>query len=183
MDSNLVLAIDIVASLVTFSLVARWYVAPRLDRLSLGDALTPLLLFHTTRTIGLMVLVPAVVDPNLPRDFSVPAGYGDLLAVVLAFATIAAFRAGLGIAPVVAWVFSVEGIVDLLNANFQGLRVGLTNYQLGPAWFIPTVIVPALLVTHGMIVLRLIRHAREGTVRMSAARHPGSPVAEGPGPS
>lgn len=165
MDSRWVFLIEIVASLVTFTLVARWYVAPRLNRLSLGAALTPLLLFHSTRTVGLTVLVPTVVDPDLPRDFAIPAAYGDLLAAGLAFATIGAFRAGFGVAPVLAWAFSIAGIGDLLNAIFQGVRLGLTEYQLGPAWFIPTVLVPALLVTHGMIVLTLVRwHRRQRSV-------------------
>jgi hypothetical protein len=47
------------AELLLFVLIARWYWSPRLAPLSLRDALTPLLLLHLTRTLGLTVLPPA----------------------------------------------------------------------------------------------------------------------------
>jgi hypothetical protein len=153
---------QIVGSLLLFALIAWWYWAPRMARLSLPEALTPLLLLHLSRTLGLMMLVPTVVDPKLPRDFATPAGYGDLIAAGLAMASIVALRTRLRVAPAVVWVFSLEGIVDLANAIVRGVRIDLPRFHLGPAWFIFTVLVPALLVTHCMVVARLIRHAREG---------------------
>jgi hypothetical protein len=62
----------------------------------------------------------------------------------------------------VVWIFTLEGVGDLVNAFIQGDRVELARFRLGPAWFIFTVLVPALLVTHFMIAARLVRHAREG---------------------
>ena len=56
------------------------------------------------------------------------------------------------------WVFNVWGAVDLLNAIYQGqigVRVGPES--LGAAFYIPTVVVPALLVTHGLIFWLLLR--------------------------
>ena len=131
-----------------FVLIARWYWSRRLAPLPLPDALTPLLLLHLTRVLGLTMLVPGA--------------YGDLIAAVLALSAIAALRMGLRPALAVAWIFSLEGIGDLVNAFIQGGRVDLPSYELGAAWFIYTALVPALLVTHVMVVTRLIRHAREG---------------------
>ena len=54
-------------SLLSFGLIARWVVYPRLRERSLRDALTPLLLFETLRTIGLIFLVPGLVDDALQR--------------------------------------------------------------------------------------------------------------------
>jgi hypothetical protein len=49
-------------------------------------------------------------------------------------------------------------------------------YQLGPTWFIFTVLVPALWVTHVMIVMILIRtHRRAGTLELPTRD---GPVAE-----
>jgi hypothetical protein len=162
MDSTWIFVIEIAGSTLTFALAAVWYLGPRLARLSLADALIPLLFLHLTRTLGLTMVVPSVVDPDLPPDFAVPAAYGDLVAAGLAFASVAALRTGLRIAPALVWIFSLEGIGDLLNAFIQGVRVDVPQFQLGPAWLIFTVLVPALLVTHFMIVARLVRHAREG---------------------
>jgi hypothetical protein len=94
MESNVstgsIFQLQIGSSILLFALMAIWYWAPRLARLSLEDALTPLLLVHLTRTLGLTLIVPAVVDPHLPRDFAVPAAYGDLIAAGLALLSIAA---------------------------------------------------------------------------------------------
>ena len=58
------------------------------------------------------------------------------------------------------WLFNIEGTVDLLNAIYQGLATGIASYHLGAAWFIPTVYVPALLVTHALIFVLLLSGGR-----------------------
>jgi hypothetical protein len=160
MNSDQIFQLQIACSLLVFTLVAVWYVQPRLAPLPLKDALTPLLLLHATRTVGLTMVVPAVVDPTLPRSFATPAAYGDLIAAGLALLSIFALRANLRIAPATVWIFSLVGIGDLVNGFIQGYRAQVPHYQIGAAWFIYTVLVPALLVTHVMIVARLIRLAR-----------------------
>ena len=70
-------------NLIVYALIARSYIVPRLSAVPLQAALTPLLLFHTLRTVGMVFVVGAVVEPKLPRDFAVGAAYGDLLAVLL----------------------------------------------------------------------------------------------------
>jgi hypothetical protein len=162
MDSRQIFGLEIANSVLLFLLIARWYWSPRLARLSLRDALTPLLLLHLTRTLGLTMLVPGVIDPALPRSFAVPAAYGDLIAAVLALSSIVALRMRLRTALAVTWIFSLEGIGDLVNAFIQGIRVDVPAFELGAGWFIYTVLVPALFVTHVMVLARLLRHAREG---------------------
>jgi hypothetical protein len=56
------------------------------------------------------------------------------------------------------WIFNIEGTADLLFANYQGVvGVGLPPGALGAAFFIPTLIVPPLLVTHVLIFWQLLR--------------------------
>ena len=52
--------------------------------------------------------------------------------------------------------FNVVGTLDLLNALYLGIRYRVPPH-LGSAWYIPTVAVPALLVSHAMIFARLAR--------------------------
>jgi len=55
-------------------------------------------------------------------------------------------------------VFNVWGTIDLLHAIYQGqigARIGAE--LLGAAFYIPTVVVPALLVTHALIFWLLLR--------------------------
>ena len=157
MSVRAIFGLQVVLSLVVYSLIARWYVVPRLAALPRRDALTPLLLLHAFRYLGMVFLVPTVVGPALPAAFAVPAAYGDLLAALLALLAIAALRQTWPVAIPLVWLFNVEGTLDLVNAFYQGLR---NNVQLGAAYYIPTFAVPALLVTHAMIFAMLIRRTR-----------------------
>jgi hypothetical protein len=66
-------------------------------------------------------------------------------------------RSAAGLEIIIVWVFNIVGTVDLLNAFFQGDRfgVGMTPGLQGAAYFIPTVLVPLLLVTH-VLVFRVL---------------------------
>ena len=56
------------------------------------------------------------------------------------------------------WVFNIVGTVDLANA----LRHVDVVSGFGAVWYIPTMLVPLLLVTHFMMFARLVRGAGEG---------------------
>jgi hypothetical protein len=74
---------------------------------------------------------------------------------MLALLAIAMLGSRLG--TIVVWVFNIVGTVDLLDAFYQGdrLGVGITPGLQGAAYFIPTVLVPLLLVTH-ILVFRIL---------------------------
>jgi len=56
------------------------------------------------------------------------------------------------------WLFNVWGAADLFNAFYQGqIGVRIDPGSLGAAFFIPTILVPPLLVTHGLIFWLLLR--------------------------
>lgn len=157
MTAQQIFGLQVLLSFLVYGLVARWYVTPRLAPLPLHAALQPLLVLHATRYLGMVFLVPTVVGPALPAGFAGPAAYGDLLAALLALAALVALRARAPIALPLTWLFNVVGLLDLINAFYQGLR---NDVQLGAAYFIPTFAVPALVITHLMIFRMLVRHPR-----------------------
>lgn len=157
MTAQQIFGLQVLLSFLVYGLVARWYVMPRLAPRPLHAALQPLLVLHATRYLGMVFLVPTVVGPALPAAFAVPAAYGDLLAALLALAALVALRARAPIALPLTWLFNVVGLLDLINAFYQGLR---NDVQLGAAYFIPTFAVPALVITHLMIFRMLVRHPR-----------------------
>jgi len=157
MNGQQIFGLQVLPSFLVYGLVARWYVTPRLAPLPLHAALQPLLVLHALRHLGMVFLVPTVAGPALPAAFAAPAAYGDLVAGLLAPASIVALRAGTRAALPLTWVFNVVGLLDLINAFYQGLS---HDVQLGAAYFIPTFIVPALVITHLMIFRMLLRHAR-----------------------
>jgi len=162
MDTQAVFGLSILMSFIAFALVARYYIWPRLRTLGRTEALLPLVLPHTFRFVGLGFLVPGVISPSLPPAFAVPAAYGDLVAAILAVAASIALRRQAALATPLVWLFNLWGTADLLFAFYQGLSGALPDVSaLGAAFFIPTAIVPPLLITHGMIFrLLLRRHAQ-----------------------
>ena len=158
MSADLIFPAQVILGLLTMSLLARWFVAPRLAGLPRETALQPLLAVHTLRYIGLVFLAPAATGASLAQSFAVPAGLGTAIAGVLALASIELLRARSRFAIPLVWLFSVEGIADFANAFLQARSAGVVT-QLGAAYYIPIVIVPAALVAHVMILRLLVRRS------------------------
>lgn len=145
-------------SLISSAVAAKIYVWPWLRLRERNQALAVLVAPHLfLRFIGLSLLVVGVVSPILPASFAVPAAWGDFIAGILAIiATIALSRRAAWAIPAV-WVFNVWGAADFLFAFYQGPHVGIHPEALGAAFFLPTAIVPVLLVTHFLIFGLLLR--------------------------
>jgi len=161
MDVRALFGLSIIMSFGAFGLVTGLYVWPALRALAVESALLPLVTANTFRFVGLSFLVPGVVSPSLPSGFANPAAYGDLVAAVLAMIAALGLSMRASWALPAVWFFNVWGAADLLNAIYQGMiRQRIGPGSLGAAFFIPTVIVPPLLIIHGLIFLILLRPAR-----------------------
>lgn len=143
--------VSVMVSLLSFTLIAAWYVVPRLSKQPSLQALLPLVLLNVFRTGGLVFLLPQVMGGTLPSGFAVPAAYGDLLAAVLALLTAPVLRFRPGLALPFVWLLNIVGFADLLFAVYNGAVVGFPYFHVGVAWFIPTVYVPLLLVNHVVV--------------------------------
>jgi len=155
MDMIAIFGLQLFLSVVLCSLLAKWFLAPWLREKTQREGLFWLTLPHATRHVGMVFLVPAVVSPSLPHSFAASAAYGDLAAGVLAMLVLIALRSRWAGTMTLVWLFNVVGTVDLLNA----LRNAQAVPHLGAAWYIPTFLVPVLLVTHVMIFVRLFTKA------------------------
>jgi len=151
-----IVVVSLVLGILTYGLIARWYVMPALAKRSRADALTPLLFLHAFRFIGLAFLIPGVVAHDVSPTFAVPAAYGDLAASLLALLALMALRFRWPFAMALVWIFNIEGSLDMLYAVSQGVQHADAG-QLGGVIFIPLLIVPALAVTHVMIFQTLLR--------------------------
>ena len=151
-----IFVLQFLLSLVVTGLLARWTLAPWLDSLPQRKALFWLTVPHAFRHVGMVFLVPGVVAQPLPEGFAVPAAYGDLVTGLLALLALVLLRTGWAGALALVWLFNVVGTVDLLNA----LRHVNVVQDFGATWYIPTLLVPVLLVTHFMIFVRLLKSDR-----------------------
>lgn len=163
MFAQLAFFVSIAFSGVAWGTVTARYIWPVLRRRQRVDALRPLLMLHGFRFLGLAFLVPGVVSPDLPRAFATSAAFGDLAAATLALLSLLFLRSGTGV--VLVWIFNVWGSVDLLNAFYQANATSLSPGQLGAAYFLPTLIVPLLLMTHGLAFRILLQHQSQPAMR------------------
>lgn len=160
--------VSIAFSLIAWGIVTARYIWPELRQRPQAEALRPILMLHSFRFIGLAFLIPGVVSPELPSVFAHQAAYGDIIAAMLALFSLVLLPSAAGVAA--AWIFNVWGAVDILNAFYQARNGGLLAGQLGAAYFLPTLIVPLLLITHVVGFRILLQHRREPAMQERAAR-------------
>jgi hypothetical protein len=156
MRSFAVLAVQLTFSLVAFSLLARWYVGPRLRAGSREAALATLLWVHVFRYAPLALYATGQVDPRVPPDVAAAIGYGDLLSGALALLAVCALRARARVGIPLVWVFTVVGSGDLVYATYKAVGAELYRYYLGWNWYILTFYVPMLAVTQVMMIRQLV---------------------------
>ena len=157
--------VSIAFSFIAWGIVTARYIWPELRLRPRAEALRPLLILHSFRFIGLAILVPGVVSPDLPPAFARSAAYGDIVAAILALLTLLLLPGAASVA--VGWIFSLWGSADLLNAFYQANHAGLLAGQLEAAFFLPTLVVPLLLITHGLGFRILLQHQDVSAVQQS----------------
>ena len=115
MPIPLIWGIIVAFGFLAWGVFAAQYVWPTISKRERTEALRPILVLHGFRYIGLAVLIPGVVSPELPAsEFARGLAYGDLAAATLALISLAALRTRW--AGVLVWIFNIFGTADLLNA-------------------------------------------------------------------
>lgn len=160
--------VNIIFALIAWGIVAARYIWPVLRARERAEALRPLLILHSFRFIGLAFLIPGVVSPDVPPTFAHWVAYGDLVAVILALLSLLLLPRAIGVA--VVWIFNLWGTFDLLNAFYQAGHAGLLAGQFGAAYFIPSFVVPLMLITHGLAFRVLLSH--QPAVTFQSRQHP-----------
>ena len=148
------LALGYVAWLLCFGV----YVLPRLQAMDRVEAHRAIATFHSFRFFGLVFILPGVVGPHLQPDFASFAAYWDLTTGVLAMLALLTIR----VRPLF-WLFviafNVVGTSDLILDYYHAIRIGLPAVagQLGAAYVIPVIYVPALMISHVVAFYLLTR--------------------------
>jgi hypothetical protein len=149
--------IQFTLSLLAFTLIALWHIAPRLAGLSTEAALVPLLWVQVFPFAPLALYAPGQVDPRIPGDVAAAVGYGDLISGMLALLALVWVKRRLSGAAALVWLFSVVGIGDLVYATAKAVHAQMYTFYMGWNWYILNFYVPLLIVSHAMILHRLLR--------------------------
>src|SRR5216683_2570976 len=85
MPIPLIWGITVAFGFLAWGVFAAQYIWPAISKRERAEALRPILVLHGFRYIGLAVLIPGVVSPQLPATvFARELAYGDLAAATLA---------------------------------------------------------------------------------------------------
>ena len=103
-----------------------------------------------------MFLTSGATHPASRPQFTNPAAYGDLVTAVLAMIAIPAVAMRARSAKLLVWLFNVVGSLDLIDAITLATVYDAAPF-MGAADWIPAFWVPALLVTHYLTFLVLLR--------------------------
>src|SRR6266849_3492665 len=151
-----ILNLQSIFTLIAFSLIAKWYINPRLSKTSVEDALLPLVWVHVFRYAPLTLLVPGQVSPDIPIDVAMTIAYGDLISAIAALITVLFLKQRLPGALIVAWAFNILGVADIVIATAAAINAKLYQYALGFNWYIVNFYVPIGIVTHAMMIYKLV---------------------------
>lgn len=149
MSPQIIFAVQSVLGYVACLLCFNAYIWPRLRSMEPESAQRAIATLNSFRFFGLVVILPGVVGPNLPLSLAIVAGYWDLATGVLSILALLTAR----IRPLF-WFFVISfnlvGTADLILTYYQAVRVNLPALagQLGAAYVIPILYVPALMITH-----------------------------------
>lgn len=161
MAPMIIFNIQLVLGYAAWALCFGTYVWPRLSSMGVADASRALAMLHSFRFFGLVFILQGIVGPEVPVAFAIPAAWGDLATGVLAMLAVTSFR----VRPLF-WLsviaFNVVGAVDLALAYFHAVSLHLPEVsgQLGPAYLIPILYVPILVITHGAAFVLIGRRLR-----------------------
>jgi hypothetical protein len=158
MSPETLFRIQLVLGYVAWLFCFSGYILPRLRSMDRVEAHRAIATLHSFRFFGLVLILPGVVGPNLPADFAVFAAYWDLATGVLAMLALLTVR----IRPLF-WLFVVGfnlvGTADLILDYYHAIQAGVPAMagQLGSAYAIPVIYVPALMITHLAAFYLLVR--------------------------
>jgi hypothetical protein len=151
---------QVVLGALTLAVLAACRWVPALRAWVLSVDLRALVLFHVTRFVGLYFLV-LYGRGELPWDFAVPGGWGDILVAITALLVAAAAPGG---GPAGWWAYlawNVLGLTDILLVVTTAARLALTMpgsmraLTVLPLNLLLTFVVPIIIVTHVIIFARL----------------------------
>ncbi len=156
MDS-IVFYSQLALSVLVFSLLAEWFVVPKLRELPQSQALLLLLIPQAFRHFGLYGLTQAAFDPFMPTAWAQPVAIGDMTTQITTVIAMIALRkwANAGIAW--AWICTIIGTLDFLYATFLTGTLDVPIHKLKPVWFLPVFFFPIIVLGHWYTLRLLIR--------------------------
>jgi hypothetical protein len=151
-------------NIVIYSLLALWYVAPLLQKLSRVDALATLLWVHVFRYVVFYIFAARKEGYVISDPATLELVVGDLAGAALALGavTLLRWRPWLGLA--FSWLIVLETTGDLFGAIYYRRIEPPRPEAIGPWWFVYAFFGPLILVSTALLIWQLIARRHESPV-------------------
>jgi hypothetical protein len=147
---------------ITLTLLAAITLKPEYRKRALRVGVRPLIAVHLSRFVGIYFLW-LYNQGLLPRDFAVPAGWGDIVVAMLAVVVLLAFDPKKKSGRIAILLWNIIGLIDILMVFAAGATMARTDplLQAGftslPLSLLPTFLIPLIIVTHVLIFVWWMR--------------------------
>jgi hypothetical protein len=142
-------------SLVVFTIASLWYVAPFLKRLERTQALTVLIWIHVFRYVALFTISAQHEGYPISDAAVQEIVVGDLAGAAIALLSIILLRARSNAGIFLAWVLSLETILDFAVGIHRKLIEPSTAEVQGVLWAVLAFFVPAVIVSVPLLIWQL----------------------------
>ncbi len=156
MSNFLIINIQAIVGAISIFLALKWWIHPRVIKLSLYDALLPFVFFNAFRYVGLSFMATEQFYGGFPIEFLTTVGLWDLATSILAIIAAIALKGKWQSAIVLVWVFNIVGFTDLINAFPQFFALELYNQNLGFIWLMFVTYGVAAFISHFYIFYLLL---------------------------
>jgi hypothetical protein len=148
-------------SIALYLLIALWYVAPLLQKLSRAEALATLLWVHVFRYVVLYIFAARREGYVISDPATLELVVGDLAGAVIALGAVGLLRWRPRIGLVFSWLLVLETAGDLFSAIYFRRIDPPRPEAVGPWWFIYGFFGPLILVSTALLVWQLIARRQE----------------------
>ena len=160
MDNFTIINLQALTGTVAIILGFKYWIQPRISKLSLHEALLPFVFFNTFRYLGLTFMAKEQFYDGFPQGFLTTVGLLDFTTAILAIISFVALKNKWRFAILLVWIFNVVGFGDLITAFPQFFGLKLYDQDLGFIWLMFITYGLAAFLSHIYIFIRLFKNLK-----------------------
>lgn len=161
MDNFTIINLQALTGSIAIYLGFRYWIQPKVSKLSIHEALLPFVFLNTFRYLGLSFMAKEQFYDGFPTVFLTTVGLWDLTTAILAIITTVALKTKWEFAIPLVWVFNIVGFADLVTAFPQFFGLKLYDHNLGFIWLTFITYGLAAFMSHIYIFYRLISNLKQ----------------------
>ncbi len=160
MNNFVIINLQAVIGSISIIMAFKWWIQPRIEKLSINDALLPFVFLNTFRYLGLSFMAKEQFYSGFPNDFLTTVGTLDVTTAILAVITSLALKNRWTFAVPLVWIFNIVGFGDLITAFPKFFSLKLYDHDLGFIWLMFVTYGLTTFLSHIYIFSKLIKNIR-----------------------